>query len=72
MRALEFHEKSLGNQAGMARTLGNMGLLAYEQGNLDLAIRYMEEARDIFRSLGSPMAKKAEKNLRIFRRKAGR
>jgi len=49
-----------------------MGGLAYMQGNLDLAIRYLEEARDIFRRLGSPHVKVAEKALRIYRRKAGR
>lgn len=77
-RAMEFYEKSLaikkrlGDRSGIAFSLYNMGALANEQRNLGLAIRYMEKARDIFRSLGSPHVKVAEKNLRIFRRKAGR
>ena len=57
---------------GLAITRFSMGGLAYMQGNLDLAIRYLEEARDIFRRLGSPHVKVAEKALRIYRRKAGR
>ena len=77
-QAMEAYKKSLaikkrlGNRSGIAITRLNMGVLASKQGNLGLAIRYTKEARDIFRSLGSPHVKVAEKALLIYRRKAGR
>ena len=75
-KAMVFYEKSfairkrLGDRMGAAFSSANMGLMAEKQGRLDLAIRYMEEARDILLSIGSPMVKKIESQLRNFHHKA--
>ena len=75
-KAMVFYEKSfairkrLGDRMGAAFSSANMGLMAEKQGRLDLAIRYMEEARDILLSIGSPMVKKIESQLRNLHHKA--
>jgi tetratricopeptide (TPR) repeat protein len=70
-KSLEIN-KQLGNRYGAALARANMALLAERQKNFPLAIRYMEEALDIFRSLGSGMVRRMEKDLRRIRQKAGR
>ena len=47
-------DKMLNNQDGIALTLGQMGRLAEDEGDMQEAVRLFREALDIFEQLGSP------------------
>ncbi|PYS80036.1 MAG: hypothetical protein DMF66_00660 [Acidobacteria bacterium] len=56
-------EKRLGNQNGVALTLGQLGRLAEDEGDKVAAARLFRESLSIFERLGSPDAEKARRSL---------
>ena len=60
--SLEIKEK-LGDQSGIAVTLGQLGLLAMGAGDKEAARRLLREALSIFERLGSPYAELARQSL---------
>jgi len=69
-QAKESFEK-VGDQSGIAKTLGQLGRLAEEQGDLELAERLYKEAHQIFERLGAnPYLKLAKRDVQRVRRKA--
>ncbi|HEY0408221.1 MAG TPA: tetratricopeptide repeat protein, partial [Pyrinomonadaceae bacterium] len=56
-------KKRLGDQSGIASALGQLGLLAEDEGNKEEAVRLTREALSIFEKLKSPDAEKARRQL---------
>lgn len=56
-------EKRLGNQSGIASTLGQLGSLAAQEGDRAEGVKLLREALNIFERLKSPDAEKARRML---------
>jgi len=54
---------NLGDQAVVAASLGQLGTLAEEEGNMEEAAQLYHEARPIFERLGSLQAEMARQDL---------
>ncbi|MBI3744404.1 MAG: tetratricopeptide repeat protein, partial [Chloroflexi bacterium] len=62
-------QRKLGNQDGIASSLGQMGLLAEAQGNLAEAEQFLVQALEIFQKLGAPDTATVHRALERVRRK---
>lgn len=65
-QSLEIEER-LGDQSGRASTLGQLGLLAYEQGDFENALKYSVQAYILFDSLHSPFRDLAQRMIARIR-----
>ncbi|HJQ26498.1 MAG TPA: tetratricopeptide repeat protein, partial [Blastocatellia bacterium] len=55
--------KRLGDQSGIAISLGQLGLLAEKEGNIAKSAQLLREALSIFEKLKSPYAEVTRRNL---------
>ena len=57
-------EKAIGNQQGIAITLGMLGqMIAVHQGDFDTAFDYLQQSEAILRHIGSPIADQVEETI---------